>query len=73
MPIYKVTVNDKAHLVDAKSDKEAIFHVFASATTSVERLNPRQVADACGGGLKLEVAGETPAPPAITDKPHPQQ
>lgn len=65
MPIYKVTGNGKERLIEARTKEQAIGHVVGSEFKA-EALGPREVADACGAGLKLEVAvvEKKPAAPA---------
>ena len=57
--IYKVTSNDKAYLVQAISQAQALRHI-AGRMYQVEVAKPIDVATLMNSGIKLEVASVIP-------------
>lgn len=73
MALYKVTDNEAdkdapCRLVKANSASAALRHVAGTRFTTEVVMNATMAADILTSGIKMEVAGEEPAP-APTTKP----
>ena len=74
MPYYKTQLADgPVRLVEASSAAAAKAHVLRPLVVTCEIANTGEVVKLMSDGVKVETAGEEPAPPPPADKFTPEQ